>query len=47
MPLFGGQVFSSDIMTQGMEEKKRLEEQLYTGSAPGMGAVEPVCFIVG
>jgi hypothetical protein len=47
MPLFGGQVFSSDIMTQGMEEKKRLEEQLYTGATPGMGAVEPVMFIVG
>ena len=47
MPLFGGQVFSSDIMTQGIEEKKRLEEQLYTGAAPGMGAVEPVMFIVG
>lgn len=47
MPLFGGQVFSSDIMTQGMEEKKRLEEQLYTGAAPGIGAVEPVMFIVG
>jgi small nuclear ribonucleoprotein (snRNP)-like protein len=47
MPLFGGQVFSSDIMTQGIEEKRRLEEQLYTGAAPGMGAVEPVMFIVG
>lgn len=47
MPLFGGQVFSSDIMTQGMQEKQRLEEQLYTGAAPGMGAVEPVMFLVG
>jgi hypothetical protein len=47
LPLFGGQVFSSDMMTQGVEEKKRLEEQLFTGSAPGMGAVEPVMFLVG
>ena len=47
MPLFGGQVFSSDIMTQGMDEKRRLEEQLYTGAAPGVGAVEPVMFLVG
>lgn len=47
MPLFGGQVFSSDIMTQGIEEKRRLEEQLYTGAAPGMGAVEPCMFLIG
>jgi hypothetical protein len=47
LPLFGGQVFSSDMMTQGTEEKKRLEEQLFTGAAPGMGAVEPVMFLVG
>ena len=47
MPLFGGQVFSSDIMTQGMQEKQRLEEQLYTGAAPGVGSVEPVMFVVG
>lgn len=47
LPLFGGQVFSSDMMTQGAEDKKRLEEQLFTGAAPGMGAVEPVMFLVG
>lgn len=47
MPLFGGQVFSSDMMTQGIEEKKRLEEQLYTGAAPGMGAADPVMFLIG
>lgn len=47
LPLFGGQVFSSDLMTQGIEDKRRLEEQLFTGATPGMGAAEPVMFLIG
>ena len=45
LPMFGGQVFSSDLMTQGLNEKTRLEEQLYTGL--GSATVEPCMFLIG
>lgn len=48
MPIFGGQVFSTDIMTQGIEEKRRLEEQLYTGASSAAGAGgDPTLFFMG
>lgn len=47
LPLFGGQVFSSDLMTQGREEKAALEQMLLTGASPGMGDADPVMFFVG
>lgn len=47
MPLFGGQVFSSDMMTQGIEEKKRLEDMLYNGTAPGFDSSEASMFLIG
>jgi len=44
--LFGGQVFTTEIMSQGMEEKSKLEEQLYTNAA-GLGDSDPAFFFVG
>ena len=44
--LFGGQVFTTEIMSQGIEEKNKLEEQIYTNAA-GLGDSEPACFFVG
>jgi len=47
LQLFGGQIFSTDLMTQGIQEKQKLEEQLFTGATPGMGSAEPTLFVVG
>lgn len=47
LPLFGGQVFSSDIVTQGLQEKEKLEQMLLTGASPGFGDADPVMFFVG
>jgi hypothetical protein len=45
--LFGGGSLDTAILSEGMEEKKALEEQLFTGSAPGMGDSDPPMFFVG
>jgi len=47
LPLFGGQVFSSDIVTQGLTEKDKLEQMMLTGASPGMGDADPIMFFVG
>jgi len=44
--LGGGTLNFNDILSQGLEEKKALEEKLYTG-APGLGDVAPPQFFVG
>ena len=43
----GGSLNSSDLMTQGLAEKEKLEQQLMTGSAPGQGDADPPLFFVG
>jgi hypothetical protein len=43
----GGSLNSSDLMTQGLAEKEKLEEQLMTGAAPGQGDSDPTLFFVG
>ena len=43
--LFGGQVFSTDLLQQGLTEKEKLEQQLFT-SAAGYGDSDPVMFFV-
>jgi hypothetical protein len=43
----GGSLNSTDLMTQGLTEKEKLEEQLMTGSAPGQGDADPPLFFVG
>ena len=42
----GGSLNSSDLMTQGLSEKEKLETALYE-SAPGLGDAEPPMFFVG
>jgi hypothetical protein len=43
----GGSINFNDILSQGLEEKKALEERLYTGAAPGLGNTAPSMFFVG
>jgi hypothetical protein len=43
--LFGGQVFTNDLMQQGLTEKEKLETQLYT-TAAGLGDSDPCIFMV-
>jgi hypothetical protein len=43
--LFGGQVFSTDLLQQGLAEKEKLEQQLFTNAA-GFGDSDPVMFFV-
>ncbi len=43
---FGGQIFSQDMMQQGITERDALEQQLYTTSA-GLGDADPVSFFIG
>lgn len=42
----GGSLNASDLMTQGLSEKEKLETALYEGS-PGLGDAEPPMFFVG
>jgi hypothetical protein len=44
--LFGGQVFTTEIMQQGISERDKLEEHLYTNAA-GLGDSDPCFFICG
>ena len=46
LTMFGGQIFTQDLMTQGMAEKEKLETQLYTNAA-GFGDAFPVTFMIG
>jgi hypothetical protein len=43
----GGSLNSTDLMTQGLAEKEKLENTLYTGAAPGQGDADPPLFFVG
>ena len=43
----GGSVNATDLMTQGLAEKKALEDQLLTGASPGQGDSDPALFFVG
>ena len=44
--LFGGGLVNANMLEEGIQEKKELEEKLYTG-APGLGDAEPPQFFVG
>lgn len=44
--MFGGQTFGGNLGDQGLQEKQRLEEQLFTNAA-GFGSSDPVMFRVG
>ena len=45
--LFGGGVLSTDLLAQGLAEKEKLEQMLYSGASPGMGDVAPPIFMIG
>jgi hypothetical protein len=48
LTLFGGQTFNStDILTEGTNEKEKLESKLYEGASPGMGDADPPMFLIG
>lgn len=44
--VFGGQVFNTDILNEGLEEKKELERQLFENAA-GFGDSDPTIFLIG
>ena len=45
---FGGLTLNaSDLMSQGLAEKEKLETMMYEGAAPGMSDAEPPMFFVG
>ena len=43
----GGSINYNDLLSQGLEEKKELEEKLFSGASAGMGDANPVQFFVG
>ncbi len=43
----GGQINSNDLTSQGLAEKEKLEEKLFTGATPGFGDAPPTAFMVG
>ena len=46
--LFGGGSVNADMLAEGLAEKDKLEQQLYTGATPGLGGdSEPTSFFVG
>jgi hypothetical protein len=44
--LFGGQVFLDSIKADGIQERDKLEEHLYTNAA-GLGDSDPAFFLIG
>lgn len=48
MPLFGGgSINFNDLLQQGISERDKLEDKLYTGATPGLGDADPIDFFVG
>ncbi len=43
----GGSINFNDLLAQGLEEKRMLEEKLFTGASPGFGDADPPMFFVG
>lgn len=43
----GGSINFNDLLSQGLAEKEKLEEKLYSGATPGFGDSDPVAFFVG
>lgn len=43
----GGSINFNDILSQGLEEKKELEDKLFNGASPGFGDAEPPMFFLG
>ena len=45
--LIGGGSLNYELLNEGYQRKKDLEEKLLTGASPGFGDADPVDFIVG
>ena len=45
--LIGGGSLNYELLTEGYERKKYLEEQLLNNVSPGLGDADPSLFIVG
>lgn len=45
--LLGGGALNYDLLAEGLENKKELEERLLTGASPGLGDTDPPMFFVG
>jgi hypothetical protein len=45
--LFGGGTINIDMLAQGLSEKEKLEERLYSGATPGLGDAAPPMFFLG
>ena len=46
--MFGtGTLAYSELLSEGLDEKKELERQLYEGASAGLGDSEPPAFFVG
>lgn len=43
----GGSINFNDILSQGLEEKRNLEAQLFSGASAGFGDADPPMFFVG
>jgi hypothetical protein len=45
--LFGGGQVNADMLSEGLAEEEKLEQELYTGATPGFGDNEPSLFFLG
>ena len=45
--LLGGGALNYDILNEGMEKKKELENKLLEGASPGLGDSDPTLFFIG
>ena len=45
--LLGGGALNYDMVSEGLERKKELEEKLFQGASPGFGDTDPTMFFVG
>lgn len=43
----GGSINYNDILSQGLDEKQKLEDKLFTGATPGFGDAAPPVFFIG
>ena len=45
--LLGGGALNYELLSEGLAEKKELEQMLFSGASPGFGDADPTCFFVG
>ncbi len=45
--LLGGGTLNYDLLAEGLEDKRQLEEKLLTGASAGFGDADPPAFFIG